>query len=184
MTVGAGQTAPPQTVSDKFVGSIKESVSPFSLAGAVISAGYSHLTNGSPNYGTNSPAFAQRLGASVARGASQNIFAEGVMASILREDPRYYQLGSTHTIVQRAVYAGTRPLITRTDSGRKIPNFALLSGYLGAAALTEVYYPEPNKGFSQVMQTYGSSVGGAALGYVVTEFLPGVLQAVHLKKIE
>ena len=184
MTVAAGQVAPKQTVHDKLVGSAIDSVTPFTFAGELISAGYSHLTNGSPNYGTDSPAFAQRFGAAVARGTSQNLFSEGAMAAILHEDPRYYQLGNRSNLVKRAAYAATRPLITRTDGGRTTPNFALLSGYLGAAALTEVYYPAPNQGFSQVMQTYGSSIGGAALGYVVSEFLPGVLEAVHLKKTE
>ncbi len=184
MTVAAGQVAPKQTVHDKLVGSAIDSVTPFTFAGELISAGYSHLTNGSPNYGTDSPAFAQRFGAAVARGTSQNLFAEGAMAAILHEDPRYYQMGNRANVIKRAAYAATRPLITRTDSGRTTPNIALLSGYLGAAALTQVYYPAPNQGFSQVMQTYGGSIGGAALGYVVSEFLPGVLEAVHLKKTE
>ena len=179
-----GQIVPHQTVRDKLVGAVRNSVSPYSVSGELLSAGYSHLTDGSPNYGTNSIAFAQRFGASVARGTSQKLFTYGAMASILREDPRFYQMGSGHPVLRRVTYAATRPLITRTDSGKRTPNFALLSGYLGAAALTKVYYPQPNQGFSQTLQTYGGSVGGAALGFITSEFLSDTLEFLRLKKAD
>ena len=182
--VSPGQIAPSQTVRDKVVVSIKNSISPFSIAGDTISAGYSHLTNSSPNYGTDGNAFAQRFGAAVARGSSQSIFSSGVLAPVLHEDPRYYQLGRGHSIVNRGVYAATRVLITRTDSGRKTPNFALLGGYLGAAALTQTYYPPVNTSATEIAKTYGGSLGGAAIGFAVNEFLSDSLQILHLKKIQ
>ena len=183
MTIAPGQTAPRQTVPDKVFGSVRDVASPFSLLGEVISAGYSHGVNGLPNYGTDGGAFAQRFGAAVARGSSQKLFYEGAMASILHEDARYYELGSKQNLFKRAIYAGTRPIIGRTDSGRATPNFALLTAYLGAAALTPVYYPEINHNGTDILRTYGGSLGGAALGDVVTEFLPDVLQFLHLKNV-
>lgn len=178
-----GQIAPPQTAGDKVVSSLYETISPFSFAGSLVSAGYSHLVDSAPNYGVDSGAFGQRLGAAVVRGASQNLFTVGAMAPILREDPRYYQLGPKVPLVHRAVYAATRSLVGRTDSGRTTPNFALLSGYLGAAFLTRTYYPDRNTSTGDVLQTWGSSIGGASLGFLVTEFLPDALQIVHLNNI-
>ena len=183
ITIAPGQVAPHQTAKDKLLGGIRDSVSPFSLAGEIISASYSQGIDSSPNYGRDFSSFGQRVGASVARGTSQNLFSEGVMASILHEDPRFYQLGSKQNFFKRVVYAGTRPLIGRTDSGRTTPNLATLSGYLGAAALAQVYYPPPNQGFTDVMRTWGTGIGGAALGDEVTEFLPDVLQFLHLKRV-
>lgn len=184
LTILPGQTAPHQTPRNKLVEAVRNSVSPFSIGGELVSAGYSHITNGSPNYGTNSTAFAQRFGASVARGTSQKLFSDGAMAAILHEDPRYYQMGNRQPFFKRITYAATRPLITRTDAGRRTPNLALLSGYLGAAALTKVYYPQPNQGFSQTLQTYGGSIGGAALGDVASEFLSDTLEFLRLKKVD
>ena len=181
MSIAPGQVAPHQTVGDKVLGSVRDTVSPFTLIGELISASYSQGTNGLPNYGTDGGAYLQRLGAAVARGTSQDLFYEGVMASVLHEDARYYELGSKQNFFKRLVYAGTRPVITRTDGGRTTPNLALLTGYLGAAALTPVYYPEQNHNGTDVLSTYGGSVGGAAIGDVVTEFLPDVLQFLHLK---
>ena len=151
------------------------------MIGEVIAASYSQVAAGAPKYGQTGTGYAQRFGAAVARGTSQSIFTTGVMASVLHEDPRYYQLGRGHSYLNRGAYAITRPLITRTDSGRQTPNFALLTGYFGAAALTETYYPPRSQGFGQVLVTYGTSIGGAALGGLVHEFLPEVLEAVHLR---
>ena len=106
------------------------------------------------------------------------------MAPILREDPRYYQLGRSHSIVNRGVYAASRVLVTRRDNGRSSPNLALLSGYLGSAILTQTYYPPKNTSFTEIASTYGSSLGGAAIGNLVNEFLSDTLQVLHLKKTE
>ena len=168
---------------DKLVGSLRDSVSPFSIAGEVISASYSQGVDSSPNYGRDFGAFGERVGASVARGTSQNIFSEGVLAAVLHEDPRYYQLGSKQNFFKRVVYAGTRPVIGRTDGGHSTINLSILGGYLGAAALAQTYYPERNQGLSNVMQTWGTGIGGNAIGDEVTEFLPDVLQFLHLKKV-
>lgn len=184
MNIIPGQTGPHQTVHDKLVGSARDSITPFSFGGYLISAGYSQLVDSSPNYdGPTAPAFGQRFGAATARGVSQNLFYKGAMASILHQDPRYYQLGSQQPFVKRVLYAGTRVLVGRTDSGRTTPNLALLTGYLGAAFLTRAYYPSRNQTVGDNLATFGSSIGGSAIGFEVNEFIPNVLQVVHLKKV-
>ncbi|MEO8737057.1 MAG: hypothetical protein ABI380_11005 [Edaphobacter sp.] len=182
--IAPGQQVPSLSIGNKTLLGIKDAVSPFSMAGWILSAGYSHVTNGSPNYGTNSDAFGQRFGASVARDISEGVFSDSIMASVLREDPRYYKMGPGHSFIRRVVYAGTRPLIGRTDGGRTTPNFALLTGTLGGAVLTDAYYPQINRGFTQTAETFGTSIGGDALGFVVSEFLSETLQIVHLKKAD
>ena len=182
MTIGAGQVGPALTNRQKVVSGARDSISPFTFFGEVISAGYSHATNGSPNYGTNSLAFGSRAGASFARGSSQNLFTESVLAPVLHEDVRYYQLGSSVPFFERLFYAGTRPLITRTDGGHRTPNISLLGGYLGAAFLSKTYNPVLNQSNDEVLKIYGTSIGGAAIGDVVTEFLPGFLQVLHLSR--
>ena len=166
-----GQTAARLTVHDKVILGVRENLSAFAAAGWLISAGYEQATNGSPNYGQTGKGFAQRLGAAAARSSSENIFQDSVLASVLHEDPRYYKLGSGHNLITRLFYAGTRPIIGKTDGGRRTINFADLGGDLAGAALTPAYYPPLNRGFDEVLKTFGGSVGGDALGYVVSEFL-------------
>ncbi|MGI9070563.1 MAG: hypothetical protein ACR2JB_04350 [Bryobacteraceae bacterium] len=63
--------------------------SPLTFGAGVFNAGLSHVTNSDPRYGTNSAAFAQRFGASIADVATQNFLGDFPFASAFHEDPRY-----------------------------------------------------------------------------------------------
>jgi hypothetical protein len=182
MTVQANEVAQPMTAHEKFVGGLLDSVSLFSASGWLLSAGWEQVTNGSPNYGTDSGAFGQRLGAAAIRGVSQTVLSESVFAPLFHEDPRYYVLGRGNGFFKRAFYAGTRVLVNRTDSGRNSINFAVLAGNAVGAAITPAYYPSQNTSASEVAKTFGSSLGGSALGFVVDEFIIDALVDLHLKK--
>ena len=179
--LAAGETAPKLTASDKFVLGLKDAISPLSAIGWVASAGYAQAVDGSPNYGQTGKGFAQRLGAGAARDFSEGVIGDSILAPIFHEDPRYYKLGRGHSFVHRVVYAGTRGLVTRTDGGHATLNLSNIGGNLAGSAMTNLYYPQLNRGLSQTMQTFGGSVGGSALGFVVSEFLSDTLEALHLK---
>jgi hypothetical protein len=165
-----GQVAPTLTAGNKVLLGVRDAYSPFSASGWFAVAGYEQVMNGSPNYGTDRGAFGQRLCAAAVRDSSESIFSESVMANFFHEDPRYYQMGPAHNFFVRLLYSGTRPIFTRSDSGRQSLNLASLSGTLGGSALTNLYYPQANRGPTQTMETFGGSIGGSALGDVVSEF--------------
>jgi hypothetical protein len=168
--IDPGQHAPSLNSGDKVLLGLRSSFSPLSAIGWVASAGYEQLLNGSPNYGTDRGAFGQRLGASFIRATSENLLSESIFAPILREDPRYYRLGKGHSFPSRVVYSITRPLVNRTDKGTNMINFAQLGGNLGGAEMTYLYYPKSNQSQGELLETFGGSVGGNALGYFVHEF--------------
>ena len=180
--VAAGQQAPPQKARDKILLGLRESVTPYAMLGWPLSAGWSYLIDSSPNYGTNGEAFAQRLGAAAALNSSKEIFSDAILATAFHQDPRYYQRGHGHKLIHRAVYAATRPVIGRTDSGRTIPNYAFILGAGGAAALTQTYYPERNVSGTQFAQTWATSLGGSALGFLVSEFGGDAIQWLRISK--
>jgi hypothetical protein len=184
ITIEPGQVVPRLSAHDKIVLGLEQSFTLFSVVGWTTSAGYSHLVNGSPNYGTDSGAFGMRLGATALRNTSQNIMSNAVFAPIYHQDPRYYKLGKGHNFAHRALYAATRTLITRNDEGESRPNYSLISGNLAGAALTNTYYPEMNQGFTETAKTFGTSIGGSAIGFVVSEFLYDALDYAHLNKLE
>jgi hypothetical protein len=182
MVVNPGEIAQPMTVREKVLGGMVNSVSLYSATGWLAAAGWAQLWNSSPNYGTDSGAFGQRLGAAALRGVSEGVLSNSFFAPIFHEDPRYYVMGAGHPFIKRAWYAGTRAIITRTDSGHTTPNFSLLAGNLAGSALTIPYYPPLNTSFKEVMITFGGSIGGSALGFVVDEFIVDALIDLHLKK--
>jgi len=179
MEIEPGQGAPALGTKDKVVLGLKNSVGPTAAVGWLASAGYEQLLDGSPNYGTDRGAFGQRLGAAALRDISEDIFTGSVFSPMFREDPRYYRLGPSHNLFVRLIYSGTRPVIGRTDGGRTTLNFASLAGNLAGSGLTNAYYPQVNRGATQTMETFGGSLGGAAVGDVVSEFLEDFLHLFH-----
>jgi hypothetical protein len=184
ITIYPGQIAPPLSARDKEILGLKQTFTLFTLIGWTTSAGYTQLVNGSPNYGTDSGAFGERLGAAALRNTTQNIFGNVIFAPLFHEDPRYYKMGKGHKGYNRIFYAATRAIITRTDDGHATPNYSLIGGRVVGAALSNTYYPQANRGFGQTAETFGTSMAGAAFGFVVTEFLDEALEIAHLKKPE
>jgi hypothetical protein len=182
LVVLPGEIADPMTVHYKIAAGLKNSVSLFSVTGWIGSAGYEQLTNGSPNYGTDAGAFGQRLGIGAIHGISNGLFSNSLFAPIFHQDPRYYVMGPGHPFLKRLVYAVTRSVLSRTDSGHSTPNYALFAGNAAGAALTVTYYPAQNTTFSQVTRTFGTSLAGSSFGFVVDEFLIDALVDLHLKK--
>jgi hypothetical protein len=177
--VEPGQAAPQLSVKDKALLGVRDAFSPFAALGWLAASGVEQWMNDSPNYGTGRGAFGQRLGAAVLRDSSEGILSDSVMSPLLREDPRYYRLGPAHNLFVRLAYAATRTIVTRTDSGRTSPNFALIAGNAAGAALPNLYYPQPNRGLIPTMQTLGGSIEGSALGDVVSEFFADCLGIFH-----
>jgi hypothetical protein len=147
-----------------------------------LSAGYSHLTNGQPNYGTDKGAFGQRLGAAAIRETSQGVFTDMVFSPLLHQDLRYYVRGPQHGILNRSLYAVSRVFIARRDTTSTTVNSALFLGYAATAAIEPLYYPQSNRNFHDVASSFGGSIGGAALGNIFSEFQYDLLTAIHMKK--
>jgi hypothetical protein len=173
---------PTLDAGDKVLLGLRDAVSPFAAVGWLASAGYEQALNGNPNYGTDRGAFGQRLGAAALRDMSEGVFTDSVLSPVFHEDPRYYRMGPSHNFFIRLVYAGTRPIIGRTNGGHTTINFASLGGNLAGSALASAYYPPINRGFTQTMETFGGSLGGSAVGDVVSEFLSDVVHLVHPKQ--
>ena len=184
MTIQPGQTPQKLTGHQTSVLGLTQSFTFFSAFGWLGSAGYTQLVNGSPNYGVDSGAFGERLGAAALRNTSQNIIGNAVLARLFHQDPRYFKLGRDYGFIHRTAYAVTRVLVTRNDDGDARINFSLLGGHLAGAALTNLYYPPHNQGFSQTGKTFGNALGGAAVGYLVTELLDDALDIAHLQRLE
>lgn len=180
--VRSGELAPKLTVGDKILMGMRGSISPYAAIGWVTSATYSEAIDGSPYYGQNGKNYLQRLGAAAAKATSEDVLTNSVMAPVLHEDPRYYQLGPGHDFFTRFGYSITRVLVTKTDEGARTVNYAVLSGNLAGSALTQAYYPPESRGFGEVMKTYGTSLLGQAVGNVFDEFILSSAEFLQLKK--
>jgi hypothetical protein len=175
-----GMSAQPIGARDKVMIGLKDSYSVMNFGGMFAAAGYEQLRNGQPNYGTDRGAFGERLGAAAIRDTAQGVLTDAFYAPLLHEDPRYYVEGPQYGTFHRVLYALTRPLITRTDSGRKTINGALLLGYASSSLVSDAYYPQINRNVRDTAAAFGGSIGGSALGFVLSEFTYNLWHDLHI----
>jgi hypothetical protein len=168
--IGARQSSVPFAYEDKMAFGLHDAFSLASVGIWVLSGSWGTAINSSPNYGQSWTGMGQRIGAAAIRDTSETLLVDSVFAPLFHEDPRYYQMGKRAGFGHRFLYAVTRPLITRSDSKGTVPNTALLAGDLGSIALTNAYYPQRNRGFSQTGKSFGLSLGAIALGDAFQEF--------------
>ncbi len=179
--IEAGEIAPPLTVADKILIGVRDAFSPANIAVWPLAAGYDQAFGSSPNWPRNKAGYFRRAGAVAALDTSTTIFGDSIFSPIFHEDPRFYKVGPGHNVLYRAVYAASRPLVTRTDGGHQAPNVSLLTGTVFGVWLTNAYYPTINQGFDETAKTFGESVGSTSLGFLFVEFADDLLQFVHLK---
>ncbi len=183
--IPAGMATPQIHKWDKIELASRNLYSATSFTSIIFSAGWSHVMNGQPNYGTDSGAFGERLGAAAIRDSTQAFLSNGPFAVWFHQDPRYFAMGRSHNFFGRTWYAVTRPLITRDSTdGHAEFNTSLVLGQAAGTALNNLYYPDSNRNFHDNLASFGGSMGGAALSFWLDEFTSDLLKMVRLKQLE
>jgi hypothetical protein len=169
LVVRSDEVVPPLTAGDKLKLSLLSRVSPLDVGATVLSAGWSHLRDSDPHYGTDKGAFGERLGALALKQTSQSLFTYGIYAAAARHDPRYYVMGPDESFTRRAVYSASRLVVARTDSGHDAINWPKLAGIASATALTNLYYPPQDHG--HFASSFGTSLATSVLTNELHEFM-------------
>jgi hypothetical protein len=173
---------PPMTVKQKFQVSVRSSFDwvQYPWYGAL--AGISQARNSEPGYGQGAEGYAKRYASQFADGTIENFMVNAVVPSLLRTDPRYYQMGKG-SVLKRTGYALSRLLVTRTDSGHNTFNVGEIGGSFAAAAIsTYSYHPEADKTLSNTATVWGAQVGYDAIRIVLNEFWPDIRRKFHKDK--
>jgi hypothetical protein len=180
-TVESTKAFKPLTPAQKWDLALKETVDPFNLATAVMTAAFSQAGNQTPKYGEGGVAYGQRFAAAVADGGTQNFFSAGVLANLLHQDPRYYRMGPQSGILKRAVYSVTRLVVARRDSGKDTFNSSGLGGMALGIAASNLYYPSASVHGYVMAERLTTSLTGGVVGNLMSEFIPDLQQRVLAK---
>jgi hypothetical protein len=181
LTVEDAENIPPLTSGQKFkvVGRSLIDPSEFVLIGFV--AGLGQASNSDPSYGQGAEGYGKRYATAYADNAIENFMASAALPSLLRQDPRYYQLGHGG-FLKRAGHAISRVVLTRSDSGQTQFNYSEVFGAGMAAAIsTYSYHPAQDKNFSTVASVWGTQIGWDVGTYMLKEFWPDLRRKHHKK---
>jgi hypothetical protein len=181
LTVENESRVAPISWKEKFIITTKGAFDPYEFFVVGILAGVRQAENAYPGFGQGFEGYAKRYGAGFADQVDGNIMVGGVFPTILKTDPRYFQLGKGR-FLYRFGYAFSRILITRRDSGGRMFNIPEFAGNATAIAISNLYYPAADRGFSAGANNWGVQMGIDALGNELKEFWPDIHRRLTKKK--
>jgi hypothetical protein len=173
LTVENEPSAPPLRWQQKFAITAKGVVDPYEFAVVGILAGIRQAENAYPGFGQGVAGYGKRYGTALADQVDGNIMVGAVFPTILRTDPRYFQLGQGG-FFHRLGYGISRMFIARRDSGGHTFNFAESVGNATAITISNFYYPAADRGVSSSVHDWGIQMGIDALGNELKEFWPDI----------
>ena len=176
------QIAPPLTAGDKLKLAVMSRLTVTDIFSTAFSAGLAQWRDGRPHYGVDEGAFGERLGGIALKQTTQSIFSYGLYAAAFHDDPRYYVMGDGHSATKRLIYSATRLVITKKDDGTPATNWPKFAGVVSAAALSNAYYPQRDRGPLNTTYSVISSFGTSILNNEIHEFIGDALKIFHHKK--
>lgn len=173
----------PLTTGGKFKLFVDQSISPAYVLMAAISASYGQARNVPPGYGQGWSAYGERFGADMARSSSSSFFGTFILASALREDPRFFPQ-SRPSLWGSVKYSVRRLVVTRTDAGSERFNTSGLLGTAMAEALTNVYYPEAERTGAKTAERFGTDIGWRLAGNMFKNYWPTFFHGMGLNRLK
>ncbi len=176
LTVKDVGKAPPMTDGQKFDVATHGSFDYVELPWYAFTAGISQENNGEPTLGPGWKGYGKRYVINLVDGTSETFLVGAIVPSLLRQDPRYYQMGSGG-LWHRAGYAVSRIVVIRTDSGHTQINFSEILGSGAAAALADLYHPQADRTLPKTLSVWRTLVAYDTLTLLLREFWPDIRKA-------
>ncbi|HEY4678196.1 MAG TPA: hypothetical protein VIJ01_13595 [Candidatus Angelobacter sp.] len=165
----------PLTARQKFDVFLHSTYSPRTFANAAIDeaadrAKGKHLNR---EYETGFRGAGQAYGVNLATNETDVFFQRFLFPTVLKQDPRYFR-NPDLPFFQRALYAMSRVLITRTDSGGQTFNSSRILSIAASRAVADLYVPGERQGMHPVAASVSFTLLRDAGMNLAHEFWPDV----------
>jgi hypothetical protein len=172
---------PPLTVKQKFKTGAEDAFDTYSVPLAGIVAAISQAENSDAAWGQGWGAYGKRYAATYADTVIGSFMTTGVFPSLLKEDPRYFRMGSGG-FRKRSWYALTRLFVIRTDAGKSQFNYSEFMGNATAAGISLTYHTVQERNFSSFAGDYATQIAIDAFANQLKEFWPDIRHKLSHKK--
>jgi len=162
--------AAPLNSRQKFKLAARTVVDPFTFVFVGGAAGVQQAQNHFRGYGQGAQGYAKRFGAGYADQVSGTFIGSAILPSILKQDPRYFYKG-TGSKASRFLYAVANAVICKGDDRRWQPNYSNMLGGLAAGGISNLYYPEQDRGAALTFENAAVGIGSSAISNLFQEFL-------------
>jgi hypothetical protein len=150
-----------------------------SFIGAIALIGQAR--NSDPSYGQGLQGYSKRFGTFYADTGIGTVMTTSVFPTLLRQDPRYFQLG-TGGAWRRTMYAVSRIFVARADSGELQFNYSEIVGNAVAAGISNTYHPQNQRTLGNTLNVWGTDVMLNMLCNVAKEFWPDIRRKIRNQK--
>jgi hypothetical protein len=170
----------PLTTKEKFQEWAQGAYDPLGLGtGAFEAATLEHSsTDGFCGYGPGWGGYGKCFGSLELDANVSSFIGDFALTSLLHQDPRYFRLGKG-SFGGRLWYAVSRVFVTYNDSGRTVFYTSALSGTAIAAGLSNLYYPQKDRGVGHSVSRVAIDLGNTALYNAAAEFWPDIHRKLH-----
>ena len=117
--------------------------------------------------------YMKRFGASYADTLDGNFWGNAVLPVLLREDPRYFRMG-TGSFPRRFLYSASTTIWARRDNGKWGPNYANVAGNFISGAISNFYYPKEEGGLEKTAIGAVTVTIEGTFGAELIEFWPDI----------
>ena len=162
------------TAGQKMKLAFRSSTDPVAFAAAFVVAGYREALDDDPGFGWGAEGYGKRSGAAYLDAFDGGIIGNGILPSILHQDPRYFRLGHG-TTTHRLLYALATNVICKHDNTHKWePNYSNVGGNIIAGAISNLYYPSSESGIGETFSNGFVVTAEGGIGSVFQEFWPDI----------
>ena len=165
----------PLGAKTKFKLSAKTMSEPITISFIGMIALTGQARNSNPSYGQGVSGYAKRYGTFYADTGIGTLMTTSVFPTVLRQDPRYFQLGSGGRW-HRAMYSVSRIFVARADNGDLQVNSSEIVGNAVAAGISNTYHPQNQRTLGNTLSVWGTDILWNAVCNVAKEFWPGSRQ--------
>jgi hypothetical protein len=143
-----------------------------------IHCGVAQLQNEPASWGGGWSGYAKRYGAAFTDNTVCSLVTTGLLPSILKQDPRYYQ-GHATGFFNRLAYAASRSVVTKSRSGQPQFNLSEIGGTLIVANVGNLYYPVDERNVPDTLQRWGMQTMWDTVANELKEFWPDIRKVMH-----
>jgi hypothetical protein len=162
--------AAPLNTRQKFELAWKSTVDPVTFLVNAGVAGTQQASDAFSGYGQGAQGYAKRYGASYGDTVTGTFIGSAILPSLLKQDPRYFYKG-TGTFGSRFWYAIAMSVMCKGDNGKWQFNYSGLFGGLAAGGISNLYYPDTDRGVALTFENFGVGIGATAGVNLLQEFV-------------
>jgi hypothetical protein len=170
----------PMTAHQKTFIAATDVIDPANLATITAGSAFFVATNAHSAYGPGLVGLGRNLGYSFALDGMGEFLGTFLIPSVVHQDPRYYRMPHG-SVGRRIVHAVSHTIISRSDYGNPMPNFATLLTYPIGAELANLYIPGLQTNGRSTAIRIGTSLALDPADALLGEFLPDISKRIHIR---